>query len=382
MQGWQVAQVRFYTGVHTPEGNQHWHRFWAAKLIQMSRQGVKTFWRPLSLPEHEHHGSPDGREVTATVGQEKGIDVRIALDVVSFVLNGACDVVLIFSQDQDLSEVTDESAASPAARNAGSRSLRPSRSAQPPATAGASTRRTGSASTSRPMTAVSIPVTTARSCDPCLAAARYNAGMTPPATKGEKLFLLAAAVLAVAAALLAPASAEASRYLPQALEPVTAPPASLEDLAASDVDHHPALPALTAADRLDLVDLAAGARLEAQRLGLHLASGELGAARKTASGGQTWVGEDNVRPISEMGVKTRRPTFQGLWTDPVTGLGLRQGQVVRRSERSLALRGPPPRRRQPRTCTRSSGGDRTCTPIPLGLELRWFDSVRNRGGCS
>lgn len=46
-QGWQLAQVRFYTGVHTPEGNEHWHRFWAAKLGWMGKRGIKTFSREL-----------------------------------------------------------------------------------------------------------------------------------------------------------------------------------------------------------------------------------------------------------------------------------------------------------------------------------------------
>jgi hypothetical protein len=42
------------------------------------------------------------------VGQEKGIDVRIALDVVRLARENCYDVALIFSQDQDLSEVADE----------------------------------------------------------------------------------------------------------------------------------------------------------------------------------------------------------------------------------------------------------------------------------
>ena len=106
-QGWQLAQVRFYTGVHTPEGDEFWHRFWAAKIVQMGRHGIQTFRRPLRY-QNTSVTLPNGQEVAATVGQEKGIDVRIALDVVRFVLDGACDVVLIFSQDQDLSEVADE----------------------------------------------------------------------------------------------------------------------------------------------------------------------------------------------------------------------------------------------------------------------------------
>jgi hypothetical protein len=42
------------------------------------------------------------------VGQEKGIDIRIALDMVRMARAGVLDVVLLFSQDQDLSEAADE----------------------------------------------------------------------------------------------------------------------------------------------------------------------------------------------------------------------------------------------------------------------------------
>jgi uncharacterized LabA/DUF88 family protein len=107
LHGWQLAQTRFYTGVHSPQGNEFWHRFWAAKLGRMGRQGVITFRRELRY-QNTRIDLPDGRQVTATVGQEKGIDVRIALDVVGLVLENACDLALVFSQDQDLSEAADE----------------------------------------------------------------------------------------------------------------------------------------------------------------------------------------------------------------------------------------------------------------------------------
>lgn len=42
------------------------------------------------------------------MGREKGIDVRLALDVVRLAREGAYDVAVTFSQDQDLSEVADE----------------------------------------------------------------------------------------------------------------------------------------------------------------------------------------------------------------------------------------------------------------------------------
>lgn len=51
---------------------------------------------------------PDGTQYTFLAGEEKGIDVRIALDLLRLATRGTYDVGLIFSQDQDLSEVADE----------------------------------------------------------------------------------------------------------------------------------------------------------------------------------------------------------------------------------------------------------------------------------
>jgi hypothetical protein len=43
-----------------------------------------------------------------SVGREKGIDIRLALDIVRDALDNLFDVALVFSQDQDLSEVAQE----------------------------------------------------------------------------------------------------------------------------------------------------------------------------------------------------------------------------------------------------------------------------------
>jgi hypothetical protein len=51
---------------------------------------------------------PDGTEHTYLAGEEKGIDVRIALDIVRMAHHNEYDVALVFSQDQDLSEVAEE----------------------------------------------------------------------------------------------------------------------------------------------------------------------------------------------------------------------------------------------------------------------------------
>jgi NYN domain len=50
----------------------------------------------------------DGEPKVVTVPQEKGIDVRLALDLVSLARKRQFDIALVFSQDQDLHEVVQE----------------------------------------------------------------------------------------------------------------------------------------------------------------------------------------------------------------------------------------------------------------------------------
>jgi uncharacterized LabA/DUF88 family protein len=50
----------------------------------------------------------DGTTLRREVAEEKGIDVRIAIDLMRFALKDRYDVGLIFSQDQDLSEAAKE----------------------------------------------------------------------------------------------------------------------------------------------------------------------------------------------------------------------------------------------------------------------------------
>jgi len=76
-------------------------------MAVMGTRGIRTFSRPLRY-RNQTIPLPDGTTTVAPVGQEKGIDVRIALDVVRLALDNAYDVALIFSQDQDLSEAVED----------------------------------------------------------------------------------------------------------------------------------------------------------------------------------------------------------------------------------------------------------------------------------
>jgi len=51
---------------------------------------------------------PNGSTHAFLTAEEKGIDVRIAIDVIRLAHRNAYDVALLFSQDQDLSELCAE----------------------------------------------------------------------------------------------------------------------------------------------------------------------------------------------------------------------------------------------------------------------------------
>jgi hypothetical protein len=81
--------------------------FWVSKMGSMGHRGVSVFSRKLRYRNRSVR-LPDGSEHTFLVGEEKGIDVRIALDVIRMAHRKEFDVAVVFSQDQDLSEVADE----------------------------------------------------------------------------------------------------------------------------------------------------------------------------------------------------------------------------------------------------------------------------------
>lgn len=88
--GWKLEQVHFYTGVPVESERPFWYHFWTAKTAAMGRQGVRIFTRPVRNK------------------REKGVDTRIAIDLIKYAHANLYDVVVVFSQDQDLSEAADE----------------------------------------------------------------------------------------------------------------------------------------------------------------------------------------------------------------------------------------------------------------------------------
>ena len=107
LNGFHLESVRFYTGVPDITDNMFWHEFWRKKLQFLGTRGIITYSRPLKYRDTLIK-LKDRTISSVPVGQEKGIDIRIALDIVRLAIDKAYDVALIFSQDQDLSEAADE----------------------------------------------------------------------------------------------------------------------------------------------------------------------------------------------------------------------------------------------------------------------------------
>lgn len=105
--GWVNTGTRFYTGVPDAADNPFWNHFSTAKGAQMGRQGVEVYTRSLRY-RNKQVRLPDGSIHTFLDGDEKGIDVRITLDVIRMAHRREFDIAVLFCRDQDLSEVADE----------------------------------------------------------------------------------------------------------------------------------------------------------------------------------------------------------------------------------------------------------------------------------
>lgn len=79
--GRTLAKARFYTGV--PDSGR-WHHFWNSKLRRLRNQGIIVT-----------------RGAVSRHGREKGIDISLAIDLVTDTYEQEYDVAIIVSQDAD-----------------------------------------------------------------------------------------------------------------------------------------------------------------------------------------------------------------------------------------------------------------------------------------
>jgi uncharacterized LabA/DUF88 family protein len=102
-----LKQARFYTGYPSVSDDPLWGMFWQKKLLAISRQGAFKYARRIRHRE-KVLVLDDGTEHLYRIAEEKGIDVRIAIDLIRLALDAEYDAAILFSQDQDLSEAVDE----------------------------------------------------------------------------------------------------------------------------------------------------------------------------------------------------------------------------------------------------------------------------------
>lgn len=105
--GWTLKAAQFYTGRPDAADDAFWSAWWQKKLLAISRSGVKVESRELKYRDRVIDVG-DGCTITQRIGEEKGIDVRIAVDLIRRTYDQDMDVAVIFSQDQDLAEATKE----------------------------------------------------------------------------------------------------------------------------------------------------------------------------------------------------------------------------------------------------------------------------------
>lgn len=82
-----LTQIRFYTGVPNPrKGSKEdfWHSFWTNKLRYLRNRGIYIY-----------------RGRVNPGGQEKGVDVSLATDLIRLTYEQAYEVAIIVSQDWD-----------------------------------------------------------------------------------------------------------------------------------------------------------------------------------------------------------------------------------------------------------------------------------------
>ena len=104
----ELVKVHLYTGIHSREENAFWHDFWRNKLRALEENPLISIFTKQLLYRDIKVRDKSGKEFSVRRAAEKGIDLRIGLDLVRLAVNSAYDVAIIFSQDSDLEEAVNE----------------------------------------------------------------------------------------------------------------------------------------------------------------------------------------------------------------------------------------------------------------------------------
>ncbi len=179
------------------------------------------------------------------------------------------------------------------------------------------------------------------------------------AAKGRRLFLLAAVCL-LSALLLSPA-AEASRSLPAAIAPALSAPATPDQVLETELTEPP--------ERLRIFD----------DLSLPPRPLELVEASKTATGVKPLGLGLNTRQTGDLSRESGGLSFQGLWTDPVTGIAYARNRWYDARTASWLSEDPMGAVDSPNLYAFVGWGPHVGRD-PMGLAVYFFDGTANNPG--
>lgn len=108
----KLTKLLFYTGIPKKEIMPRLHSFWTAKLSRLGKdaryilgeEGIKIYTKELKYREEQFYNESNDEYFSIKLGREKGVDIRLALDLVAGARKNEYDIAVIFSQDTDLEE--------------------------------------------------------------------------------------------------------------------------------------------------------------------------------------------------------------------------------------------------------------------------------------
>lgn len=101
-----VGKISFYSGMPGQSESPHWHEYWLRRMDSLRKQGVEVFNPPIKY-RFKQERQFDGQMRNVLHGSEKGVDVKLAIDMFKQGIKGG-DYIVVLSQDNDLSVAANE----------------------------------------------------------------------------------------------------------------------------------------------------------------------------------------------------------------------------------------------------------------------------------
>jgi uncharacterized LabA/DUF88 family protein len=107
--GWELERIHFYSGIPAEVESPRWYHFWKDKLEDaMAQEGVPIqIFTPELRYRNEWVQRHDDQWQIYRAATEKGVDVRLSLDMVDSTHERTFDAMILMSEDSDLQVAVD-----------------------------------------------------------------------------------------------------------------------------------------------------------------------------------------------------------------------------------------------------------------------------------